>query len=352
MVRADAVVVGAGIAGLSVAMMLRARGLSVLVVEREQSEAMRASGNPAGIISPYLRSPASSALHDKNADFFSPAFEFALQFFEQLPPGIFSRCGIVQLPSTNRLVRMVAEVRRGELTHPDVVVLDRAQVGEVSGVVVDSGALYHPRGGWIDPRALCRWLVSEKLGTNVLMSGVEIVSASGGEQGWSLLSKEGERFESKFVVFANAFECRALAPTAHLPLEAVRGTIASGSESVALGGLKCVLCHSGYIIPTGGNSLVFGTTYRHGVTHYEEDPGEVAELQSSLQRWVPNAAPTFSTVRICYRTSTRDRLPLVGELRDASGHAVPGAFTSVGHGSRGLVSAPYAGMLIADAICS
>jgi tRNA 5-methylaminomethyl-2-thiouridine biosynthesis bifunctional protein len=348
---ADVVVIGAGIAGLTTAAMLKARRLKVLVVEREISWARRASGNRAGIISPYLRSPASSALHDKNADFFAPAFDYALEFFAQFPPGVFSQCGVVQLPSTKRLSRMVTEVREGALRHEDVVALSRAEISEVSGAAIDAEGLYHPRGGWIDPRALCDSLVREQLGGDAITGGIEIVSVTPVKDGWTLRSRSEELFACGVVVFANAFECRSLSLTEHLPLEPVRGTIATGFEPVTLAGLKCVVCHNGYVIPCGGNERVFGTTYRHGVTGYDEDAGEVEELKSSLLRWLPRAEPRFSEVRICYRTSTRDRMPIVGPLVDIHGATVPRAFLSVGHGSRGFVSAPYAAKLLAAQIC-
>jgi D-arginine dehydrogenase len=60
--RADAVVVGAGLAGASVARALAARGLSVLVLEEERAPGLRASGKSAGILRRVVEDAAVAAL--------------------------------------------------------------------------------------------------------------------------------------------------------------------------------------------------------------------------------------------------------------------------------------------------
>lgn len=343
-----AVVVGAGIAGLSVAQRLASRGVSVLVLERESSPAFHASGNVAGILSPYILSK-----HDRSGEYLGSAFAFTIEWLKALAAAgiadVFTQTGIVQLPATRRISRMISEAQAGTLTHPELSVLTASEGTEASGVKLDAPALWYARGGWVRPKALCEGLAAAcNIRVHLNRTALGIIKNG---SGWDVVTREGESFCGDFVVIANAYECAQLELTKWLPVEAVRGIIATAKPIALTKNLRSVVCHNGYLIPLSPTAQALGTTYRHGVFHRNRDDAEETELKGSLAKWLPGADPLLDDVRVCFRTSTADRLPYVGRLWAESGELLSGVFISIGHGSRGIVSAPFAAELIAQGAC-
>jgi tRNA 5-methylaminomethyl-2-thiouridine biosynthesis bifunctional protein len=117
--------------------------------------------------------------------------------------------------------------------------------------------------------------------------------------------------------------------------------------------LNAVLCHRGYIIPADDGGLVVGATYDHQnfsteVTQ-ENHMCNAEELQRATpQLLAPDADSARWQGRTSLRASTRDRLPLVGKIEIVAHEA--SLYLSIGHGSRGMISAPYAAEVIASAI--
>jgi|GEM_PF-6010220 len=356
---ASALVVGAGIAGLSVASALIDNGFDVTIIETESEIAAQASGNATAIISPYIASPAQIATNvDATAVFLAHAFSFTLDWLAELNRAgfetSFSQTGIVQLPSTRRLKRMLAEAESGLLNDADFCLLSSAEASRISGLDLFSQAFFYPRGGWLVPRILCgalRKKAGEKL---TIIAESSVIKLTKVNLGWQASVTAHQYVNAEIAIVCNAYEYQALlsqelaetAPSAHIKnliIEQVRGTIASAERSETTKHLKTVVYHNGYLVPVAENELVIGTTYRHGVFHRDRCAQEEEEMIANLLKWIPAPAPTITSARVCFRASTPDRLPYVGEIE-------PGLFVSIGHGSRGFITAPYSAKLLVDQI--
>jgi tRNA 5-methylaminomethyl-2-thiouridine biosynthesis bifunctional protein len=134
-----------------------------------------------------------------------------------------------------------------------------------------------------------------------------------------------------------------------------------------------VLCFGGYLTPAVGGEHLLGAHYRHDDENQEPSDSDTEEILTAATRAAPSLDFSTSHVRsarVCFRTSTVDRMPYIGRLpnfeemkREADAYRsgtnirekvklrdYPGIYVNVGHGSRGLLSCPLGGEIIARLI--
>jgi tRNA 5-methylaminomethyl-2-thiouridine biosynthesis bifunctional protein len=369
---ARALVVGGGIAGASVAAALARRGWSVTVAERRGRVAAEASGNPAGIHMPRLvagRSPERF--------FHTQAYLHGLRELARLGPAVDrAACGVLQLAINQRQVESHAAVLRAEVlptTAMRAVAAEEATV--LAGVRTDHPALWFPDAGWIDPASFSRALLA---GTAVVHLECQIVDLRRDGAAWHAGCADGRDLEpADVVVLANSLDARAFAQTDWLPLSPRRGQVTRIAASRDREGLRCVISHGGYIIPARDGEYLIGATFDRVedavpalVQHPSgaDDARNLAEAAALLPDLFAGAAPLGG--RASLRAMTTDHLPLVGPVvihdrfmedfaglrqgklersfPDAAYH--PGLWVLAGLGARGLVTAPFAGELLAALI--
>jgi glycine/D-amino acid oxidase-like deaminating enzyme len=77
----------------------------------------------------------------------------------------------------------------------------------------------------------------------------------------------------------------------------------------------------------------------------EPNDGDTTEILSRLYRTLPTISNlSVTSSRVCFRASTHDRMPYIGALPLSSNLTL---FINAGHGSRGLLTAPLGGEIIA-----
>ncbi len=363
----DAVVIGGGLAGASAAHALARRGLAVCLCEAQPSLALGASGNPYGLLMPYISDRESPF-----AELYSSGFLFSLALFQEhfADSAPFAKSGGLQLPATERLRKLIAG--RTSLVHaPTVRRLSPTESSEVAGIRLSSPAFYAPLAGFISPPRLVR-AMSALPKISVMHRAVCRITPN--VSGWSCHLAGQVALSCKILVVANAFEARSLPQLAWLPLEPVRGQTCLLKGSGSSAALRTLVCFDGYITPLSEGRHLLGAHYRHGDLRRAPDDDDTQEILQRAAAWLPSLSLSASSPydsRVCFRTSTLDRLPYIGEIpdvaqmsRDAaqfqSGTDVlskvptqrlPRAFISAGHGSRGLHSCPIAGEIIARLAC-
>lgn len=341
------VVVGAGLAGASVASALARRGWLVQVLDAAPAPAAGASGLPVGLVVPHTSS-------------------------DDCPLSRLSRAGV-------RLTLQQAHQHLQEGTHWAANGVLERQVGgtpqlpnhwppegqdwsvSAPAKLADGPGLWHPRAAWIKPAALVSaWLSQPGVS---FQGGAEVCHLQQTDGVWLLLDEQQRVLcSAERVVFANAGAARPLLDDlahSHLALssqlqrlpttQGMRGLLswALHSESTVdetvfppfpVNGFSGLVSH----VPTDqGPAWFMGSTYQPEQLLERSDADNHLRNFDHLQQLLPSlAAPlaaTFSSDALQTWKGTRcisaDRLPLVGPL-DAGEQ--PSLWLCAALGSRGL----------------
>ncbi|HDS1737823.1 bifunctional tRNA (5-methylaminomethyl-2-thiouridine)(34)-methyltransferase MnmD/FAD-dependent 5-carboxymethylaminomethyl-2-thiouridine(34) oxidoreductase MnmC [Pseudomonas sp. BP8] len=369
----QALVIGAGLAGSATAASLAARGWQVSVLERHDAAAREASGNLQGVL--YLKLSAhGTAL----SQMILAGFGYTRRWLERLQRGQdWDACGVLQLAfdakEAERQAKLAAAFDSSLLSS-----LTRAEAEQVAGVSLTSGGLFYPEGGWVHPPALCEaQLQHAQIRLLTHQEVIELRKVDGLWQAW-----DGQRLlaSAPLVVLAGAAEVRRFAPCADLPLKRIRGQITHLPATDASRSLATVVCAEGYVVPVRGDEHTVGASFDF---HSDDLTPTVAEHQGNLAMLdeistemaerleVTGIDPALLQGRAAFRCTSPDYLPIVGPLADGPAFAeayamlrkdarqVPavdcpwleGLYVNSGHGSRGLITAPLSGELIAAWVC-
>lgn len=364
-----ALVIGAGLAGSATARSLAARGWQVCVLERHDGPAQEASGNPQGVL--YLKLSAhGTAL----SQMILSGFGYTRRWLEHLQRGQdWDACGVLQLAFDDKEGERQAKLASA-FDNSLLRQLDRAQAEAAAGVALASGGLFYPEGGWVHPPALCQAQLEH---TRIRLLGhanvIALRKTDGLWQAWN-----GERLlaSAPLVVLAGAADVRQFPACAGLPLKRIRGQITRLPATVASRELRTVVCADGYVAPSRGDEHTLGASFDF---HSEDLAPTVAEHRGNLALLDDISADVATRLRTAeldpaqlqgraaFRCTSPDYLPIVGPLADVEAfnqayamlakdaRQVPdvacpwleGLYVNSGHGSRGLITAPLSGELIA-----
>jgi tRNA 5-methylaminomethyl-2-thiouridine biosynthesis bifunctional protein len=368
-----AIIIGAGLAGCCSAYALAQRGWQVTVIERHPAAAQEASGNPQGILYCKL-SPHQTPL----SRFIQSSYAYSLRLLHEVltrDGQHWEPCGVLQLGATGkesaRLQKLAAAGYPQRFLHG----VDAQQASEIAGLAIDHSGLFFPEGGWVNPPALCQTLLRHPAITLKTHSEALNLVYQAGQ--WQALDANGHLLaQAQLAVICSAADSQKFVQTAHLPLKAIRGQITHLPATEHSAQLRSVICAEGYISPVRQGEHHLGASFRFDrddtQPSAEENQSNLAlldglspALAQALQRDQLN--PATLKARAAMRCTTPDYLPLVGPLVDAasfqSAYAVlgkdaskqpstdspwlPGLFINAAHGSRGLISCPLSGELIA-----
>lgn len=224
------------------------------------------------------------------------------------------------------------------------------------------------------PPALCELLVNHPAIHLVThQEALELRHENGAWQAWNhqhLLAS------AAVVVLAGAAEIKRFRYSADLPLKRIRGQISQLPATAASASLQSVVCAEGYVAPARLGEHTLGASFdfdNDDLTPTSRDHAGNLDLLESLSSDLAarlgshGLAPEQLQGRAAFRCTSPDYLPIVGPLaeRDAFNEAyavlgkdarqVPatpcpwldGLYVNSGHGSRGLITAPLSGELIA-----
>ena len=362
-----ALVIGAGLAGCATAASLAARGWQVTLLERHAAVAQEASGNPQGVL--YLKLSAhGTAL----SQLVLAGFGHTRRLLQHLQQGHdWDACGVLQLafdaPEAGRQAKL-AEAFPADLLHS----LTREQAEARVGVALPAGGLFYPDAGWVHPPALCRQLASHP--RIRLLTHSEALELRRVDGRWQALDGERLLAEAPVAILAGAAEVRRFA--AELPLKRIRGQISRLPQTARSAELACVVCAEGYVAPPRGGEHTLGASFDFHSQDCAPTAAEHAGNLELLREISADLAERLDTDRLdpaqlegraAFRCTSPDYLPIVGPLADPAAFAetyavlgkdarqVPdspcpwrdGLYVNSGHGSRGLITAPLCGELLA-----
>lgn len=320
------IVIGGGIAGCTVARALAERGVQVRLLEKA-TVAAGASGNPAAVLYPQLTKYYTPA----TAWHFT-AYGFMLRQLQRWQHQelnfTLAQPGMLKIgKDAEDEARLRALQDTLQLDPAIAQWLERTDAARACAQEVAHGGYWFAQGTWLKPAELCRAMLRHP---NIHV-----------EQHYTV--ERMERYEGHTVVLANAQAANDLLPQP-LGIGISAGQVSAIDARALPQPLRAVLCHKGYAVPAG-DRLIIGATYdRHdlgGAVTDRNHAQNMAELRQAIAdvRDVPMLAG-----RTSLRATTPSRLPHVGQV-------APNMYVSVGHGSRGMISAPLAAELIAAELC-
>lgn len=366
--RQPVIVIGAGLAGAASARALAEAGLAVRVIERRPEPALEGSGNPQGAL--YAKLPARPTPHSR---FHLAGLHYSASLIRTLQdarPELGQLCGVLQLALHDKEIRRQQRlIEQGH--YPDTLVraVTADEASRLAGHPCPHPGLYFPQAGWVSPRALCHYLLDHPL--IECHYGLEVADLLPLDGGWQLL---GTPYQAETVVVCCANEVRRFSALASLPLKPIRGQTSRAARPAADPGLATVVCGEGYISPPLAGQYCFGATFNLQDTALDVRDEEHRHNLDTLQRALPQLGAALAQQpldgRAALRCSSSDYLPLVGPVPDLSAFAaayaelrrdarwrsdtppplLPGLFVNTGHGSKGLISGPISGQLIAALI--
>lgn len=352
-----AAIIGAGIAGSSLAHALCKSGWQVTLIERHPGPAQGASGNPAGVVRPQL------ALDDSfNGRLSRQAFLHSVKRVARAVPisaiPSHSFDGVMQLARDDAHAEHMQAMLDAHHYPPEFAHwVSPDEAAEIAGVPVTAPGIHFPGGGWLCGPRVCVGLLSQcgKIVTQRFVhTATRLESTS---DGWRVWDNDCLLAESAIVILTNAHDAASLAT---LPLSPVRGQITSLPDG-CLPDLKIPVTREGYVLPT-----------RHGIGNigasfaFDDDPApRETDQKTNLERLsrllqLPPAMDIVSLkARVSFRAATPDRLPIVGQIMDDNASLKPetaltdiprkaGLYAMTGLGARGLVWASF----LAEALAS
>ncbi|QID17843.1 bifunctional tRNA (5-methylaminomethyl-2-thiouridine)(34)-methyltransferase MnmD/FAD-dependent 5-carboxymethylaminomethyl-2-thiouridine(34) oxidoreductase MnmC [Nitrogeniibacter mangrovi] len=356
-----AIVLGAGLAGTSIANRLARLGWKIEVMDAAPGPAMGASGNLAGVLRPL------PSLDDNRLARLTRAGALAgRQHLEALDgtdhPARWGATGVLHLardPVHERRQREVVEAHRPPADFLRFVDADEA--GRICGWPVALGGWWFPRGAWVNPPSLCvANLVHPAIRTR-FDTAVDTLERT--TDGWCLRDAGGTLVgEAPVVILANGVGIRSIAQASPLPVRSARGQV-SHIPATDAAPPNTVVCRLGYVTPAIDGQRCAGATF----TVDDEDTAlraadhadNLAKLDFILPGYAETVPDTHGAGRVGFRPASPDRLPMVGAIprpgeyaSDARLDAVerhPGLYAMSGFGARGLVwSSAVADQLAAE----
>lgn len=366
------IVIGAGLAGASVAASLARRGWQVQVIDQAASPAQGASGLPVGLVVPHVSGDdcVLSRLSRTGVRLMQQQARSLLTQGQDWQP-----CGTLELRVDESLGLPLDWPTQGA---------DWSQVVSKASMTCDTPcadalaltsrphvpAVWHPTAAWLKPAALVRaWLSQPGVHFKGDACAQTLQPVAGG---WAVLDAQGrEMARAPRVVLANAggalpllAQSQAQAPgltqaLAQLPkVYGTRGQLSWGLQaeapndcfpSMPVNGAGSVIPH----IPTPEGAAWFvGSSYQPDTSPEWPDAKNHSANLGRLEKLLPPLAdvlaPQFASGALRTFKETRcvtdDRLPMVGPLPSGD-H--PGLWLCAGMGSRGLTFSVLCAELLA-----
>ena len=332
----DVIIIGGGIIGLSLAIALRKRGATVLVVERGEPgrEASHAAGGM--LVDCPLETPlVLQALASASARMY-PEFAHELEVESGLKVDL-RNAGTILIPS------------KEQISHP---LLKDARIGALD-LATQEPALAAPnfeqafylKERSVDPRALTAAALKTAKNRGVdTSSGDPVVEVNFSDSQLSGVTTSKTSFLAPNVVNCAGAWSGKIAPHA-FPTRPVKGQmlcLAMPSRTL----LKHVIrSPNAYLIPRSDGRLLVGATVEEAGFDKRTDPSTIKRLH----RAAINLVPKLADAKILedwagLRPGTPDALPILGAT------ATPGYYVATGHFRDGILLAPITAQVMSAVI--
>lgn len=366
----EVIVIGAGISGAATAYSLAKRGFQVTVIEQHTLPAQEASGNYQGMLYGSWSAFGGVAMELSFA-----GYRYSHHLIRQLleKPDDYDSCGLIQLAESEEQLKRQQQLLNCNLPEDFFRPVNRSEIEQLAGITIkeEQTGLYFPHGLWLNPPALVSWLLDHpniRLITNCKVKDIVYQNSC-----WQAIDdKSITRASAANLVICNSYRLREFTPTKHLQLRTIRGQISIANKPEKP--LQTILCGKGYMTPSRQGKITIGATFQF---HDETTAIRISDHRENLDNFSQLTPEIVTALQIGQldgkagiRSSSYDYLPLAGPIADytqfrkiyaklaqdknarinESCPYLPGLFVNVAHGTKGMLTAPICGEIIADYI--
>jgi glycine oxidase len=353
--RADLLVVGGGVIGLSIAWRARERGMAVTLLERETTGG-GTSRVAAGMLAPVAEVEFGESgrrlleLGLRSSELW-PQFAAELQAAAGMDVG-FLRTGTLLLArdedEARELERQIAfRDSLGLLTKR--LRASEAREREPALAPAVRLALEAPDDHSVDPRLVLAALRVACLSAGVVVREqapvARIETDASGERVTGAVLGDGELVPAERVAIAAGAwsgELAGVPPEARVPVRPVRGQLLRLRDPAGSGLLRRVVrFEGGYIVPRADGRYVLGATVEERGFDVEPDVGGIYELLRDAHELVPGVSELkIEELCVGLRPGTPDNAPVIG-------WGTPdGLIWATGHHRNGILLAPLTAQLV------
>lgn len=325
-----AIVIGSGIAGATTALSLRQLGLDVVVIEKlTMLELLSNSSNAICNMHPRF-----DGEFNKYTCFYLDAYLYALDFYNNYPDH-FVKSGMRIFPHKNNIAKLK--------TIADILGSGILRMNECD---IQGEYLYLIKSGYLYIKNLCNFILKD---FKILYNQEIVEIKQRGGDAWSVLNDASEEIAlADYVVFANSNNAVKFFPYLTPHLHFIRGQSTAIDAEIDIG-VEDILCLPFVsILQDNAGILNFGSTYKRGNLSTELEKSCQIKNIENLMRYFKadedlHAKPLSGYVGV--RTVPIDYLPIVGEIQE-----MKGVYVNIGHGSRGVTSAPICANIIGNLV--
>jgi len=341
----DAIVVGAGVAGCSIAYTLHQRGLKVLVIDQSKKVASGGSGAAGAFVSPKIGkdSPLQQLTNE--------AFAFAVTFYQQHFPKHFHQTGVVRIPKDAADSEKFATYRQYNFQEFEDI---SAQAIQEMGIESEFGGFLFHQAGVVDAKELCEALIEGIAFKSMHVSHIEAF-----QEHWVLNSQ----LKTKHLILATGYQDR-LIDMRYMGIHGLWGSRGDFKSSLAI--TKSI--HKDLSISQNIEGIIkIGATHKKSLRACLDcHNAPLEELMLKASKLIDISKLELQKVYCGMRSGSKDYTPLVGGVVDVgymfehypkltSGQKAElkmhdNLFVLNGLGGRGFVFAPLMAHMLAEHI--
>lgn len=320
-------VIGAGIAGLTVAWTLAQRGIAVKLYEKN-TPVSGASGNPYALLNPKL-----CAMEKIDTHLMMVAWQYAMRFYRQF--SAFRPLDIFQLQEKNQ-----ADAQQQNQAYADDICQWTAQLDcspFPAHLLKNTGA--------IAPHQFAEQVLQHH---NIAFIIAEITQFTRTADHWQLRTAQGEQAEFEQVICCTALNANQLLPQIS-PLKAIRGQVSWTRIHADAMPLHHAYSYGGYAMMLDAEHCLFGASFLPNDSDQQVHAEDHQHNQQLMQHALPQLAEKLNPNqqewqgRASLRAQSKDYFPLLGEVAD-------NLSCFVGLGSKGFLYAPLCAEILASQI--
>jgi len=350
-----AMIIGAGIAGLTLAYALVQRGWEVTIIDKHGDDKKEASSNPAPIVYPRL-----SINNDVDTEFFTTAYCYALHVFKSLQlkseQHFWFDDGLLQLIDLKRITRIIEKFK---FNSDFLSIVDDFPARSVASRREGQATVNYASAGVVLPAVLCEVLKNE-CGEKLTITEAEVSNVNYNGNKWQCFSGSELINETETLIIANGVMINDLGLPQKFPVEAIRGQVVVLNENKFSHKITKTLNADVHITPAINRKHYLGATYTRNCGVLEVCSENNRELFESLDKLYPDVfkEDDHYDTWVGFRTTSKDRVPIVGAIPDKPffkdeytdichgkinksyqpAQYLKGLYISAAHGSRGFTS--------------